>query len=336
MTSGRAAYCLAILVIALAQAAFAQTAEKAYRIGWIGYTTPSRPEQRASHDTFRDSLRDQGFVEGRNLTIERRYVDGVTERNVQFAAEFVAMKVDVIVAEASVAARAAKEATRTIPIVMFFVTDPVRIGLVTSLARPGGNVTGMSNMLADLGAKTFQLMKEAVPHASRVGTFWNPDNPGSALGMKATLEFEAREAQSQSKSGLGLTTVPLAVRTAADLDAAFEQALRERVDVLVPHLTALPFYPRIAEFAAKHRLPVVAALRSTVEQGALLSVGIDSREQFRGAAVYVAKILKGASPADLPVEQPIEVAIYVNLKTARALGLTIPQTILLRADGVIE
>ena len=324
----RMAVILAASVLAVAQAAIAQTEGRLYRIGFIGWVAPTSPEAIATVEVFRRGLREGGFEEGRNLTVERRYARGIREQEERFAAEFVEMKVDLIVAAGSGAALAAKRATSTIPIVMLGVADPERTGLVTNLARPGGNLTGTSNLNVDLNAKIYELAKEALPQVSRVGIFWNPGNPASAHAIAKEGPFIR---------ALGMTPIPIEVQTAADLDRAFEMALRERVDLLGLHMAVLTHFPRIFEFAARHGLPVAGAgSKEIARAGGLMSLSGDVSDAVQRGALFVVKILKGANPGELPVEQPTKTALVINLKTAKALGLSIPRSVLLRADEVIE
>jgi putative ABC transport system substrate-binding protein len=306
----------------------AQQAGKMYRLGWLSIDAPSPPRQQLS-EVFLHELRDHGFVEGQNVTIERRYSEGREDRHTAFAAEFVQMKVDLIVAVSSAAAHAAKQATSTIPIVMLNVANPERQGLVVSLARPGGNVTGTSNQLGgEFSGKMLQLIKETVPKLSKLAVVWNPDNPGSAISF--------RESEVPVAKALGVALVSLEVRGPAEVDRALTRIAAERPDALWVHLVAFPFRARFLEFAATNRLPSVAQASGWPQSGGLLSYGPDPAEMLRRGAVQAAKILKGARPADLPVEQPTKFELVINLKTAKALGLTIPQTLLLRADQVIE
>jgi putative ABC transport system substrate-binding protein len=277
---------------------------------------------------FVDTLRAHGFAEGRNLVVERRYSEGREERNDEAAAEFVQMKVDVIVAVYAGAARAAKRATQTIPIVIAGGGNPERMGLVASLARPGGNVTGVSNVAIDYSAKVLQIINEGLPGRTRIATFWNPDNPASAVAF--------RDTQLPAAKALGMSLIGVEIRSATDLDRAFDTVLRERAEVVHAHLPMSPHRVRIQEFADKHALPVVAGGAQWVPSGALLGYGPDWRELYGRAAIYVVKILNGAKPADLPVEQPAKFELVINLKTAKALGLTIPPSLLARADHIIE
>ena len=307
----------------------AQQAGKVYRIGWLAITPPTSPPVQRQFEIFLQGLRDHGFVEGQSVIIERRYSEGREDRHTAFAAEFVQMKVDLIVANSSAAAHAAKHATSTIPIVVLGVADPERQGLVTSLAHPGGNLTGISSQLgAELSGKLLQLLKESLPRLSKVAILWNPDNQGSA----ATF----REGDVPAARALGVTLVSLEVRGPADLDSALKTIASERPDALWVHLVAFPFRARLLEFAAKNRLATVAQTSSWPQYGALMSYGADPVDLQRRGAAQVARILNGAKPADLPVEQPTKFELVVNLKTAKALGLTIPQSVLVRADEIIQ
>jgi ABC-type uncharacterized transport system substrate-binding protein len=310
-------------------AAEAQQAGKVYRIGWLGIALPTSPPLQRASEAFLQGLRDHGFVEGQNVIIERRYSEGREDRHTAFVAEFVQMKVDLIVASSSAAAHAAKQATNTIPIVMVNVANLERQGLVVSLARPGGNVTGTSNQLGgEFSGKMFQLIKEVVPKLSKLAVVWNPDNLGSAISF--------REGEVPVAKALGVALVSLEVRGPAEVDRALTRIAAERPDALWVHLVAFPFRARFLELAATNRLPTVAQSSSWPQSGGLLSYGPDPAELLRRGAAQTAKILNGAKPADLPVEQPTKFELVINLKTAKALGLTIPQTLLLRADQVIE
>jgi putative ABC transport system substrate-binding protein len=326
MRGRRIGWILTTFALATAQGAFAQSADRMYRVGSILSLPPKSPDQIALRDLFEQVMREGGFEVGRNLTMERRYGRGEREQEERFAAELVEMKVDVIVAAGSSASLAAKRATNTIPIVMIAAANPERTGLVASLARPGGNVTGTSNVNMETNTKVYELVKEVLPQISRIGIFWNSDNPASAVAIKNEIPVV---------KSLGMTPVPLNVRTAADLEGAFETALRERVELLELHLSVASNARSILAFAAKHRLPVAGWPRIT-QGGALIGFGADTSEIVRQVAAMVVRILKGANPADMPVEQSTKVKLVINLKTANALGLTIPQSILLRADRVIE
>ncbi len=316
-------------LLAAPLAAEAQQAGKVYRIGFLGIAPPTSPSLRSQSEAFVQGLRDRGFVEGQNVVIERRYSEGREDRHTAFVAELLQMRVDLIVAASSAAARAAKQATSTIPIVMLGVASPERYGLVASLAHPGGNVTGMSNQLGgEFSSKMFQLLKESVPRLSKVAVVWNPGNEGSAVSF--------REGEVPTAHALGLALVSLEVRGPGDIDPALKTLASERPDALWVHLIALSFRARLLEYAAANRLPTIAQSSVWPQSGGLMSYGPDVTDLARRAAEQVVKILKGAKPADLPVEQPTAFELVINLKTAKALGLTIPPSLLARADRVIE
>jgi len=315
-------------LLAAPLAAEAQQAGKVYRLGWFAFSPPTNPEALAIYDAVLQELRAQGFVEGQNVRIERRYTEGREERATALAAELVSMKVDVIFATYSGLVRAAKEATSTIPIVMGAVANPERQGLVASLARPGGNVTGTSSIGAESGAKLLQIAKDALPQRSRLAILWNPNLPISALSV--------RETEVPAATALGMPPILVGVRSPADLEPALDTIVRERIDVLYPHGAMWPHRQQIVDFATKHRIPVVTAAREWTQIGGLISYGPDLRDGFRRSALYVVKILKGANPAELPVEQATKFDLVINLTTAKALGLTIPRSLLQRADQVIE
>jgi putative ABC transport system substrate-binding protein len=280
-------------------------------------------------EAFRHGLRELGYVEGQNIVIESRWAEGNYDRLPGLAAELVGLKMDVIVAAAVPAIRAAKEATRTIPIIMATVVDPVATGLVASLARPGGNITGLSTMAPAVVGKQLEMLKQVVPDASRVAVLWNPANPGNAPQL--------REAEVAAKT-FGLRLQPLEARNPNDFDGAFVMMTRQQAGGLIVLVDAMfnEHRTRIADLAAKGRLPAVYGLPEHAEAGGLMAYGASRPELFRRAATYVDKILKGAKPADLPVEQPTKFELVINAKTAKALGLTIPPSVLLRADQVIQ
>ena len=311
------------------QVAEAQPTGKVYRLGFLG--SGSAAASANVIEAFRDGLRDLGWTEGQNIVIDYRFAENRFDRLPDLAAELVRLKVDLIVAAPAAAAAAAKNATGTIPIVMFAATDPVGLGLIASLARPGGNITGLSYSY-DFGihGKRLQLLKDAVPNAKRVAILSNPSGSSQAK----TLGSLKTAAQS-----LGVSLQFLEVRAPGDFDAAFAAMTRNRADALM--VVADPLFGthavRLAELVAKHRLPSIYGVRGEFAPGGLVFYGQASvAQQARQAAVYADKILKGAKPADLPVEQPTKFELVVNLKTARALGLTIPPSFLLRADQVIE
>jgi putative ABC transport system substrate-binding protein len=306
-----------------------QQAGKVYRIGWLSPgSPPAQPSRTVS--AFQQALRDLGYVEGQNLVIEYRYGEGSQERLNYMAAELVRLPVDLIVAGNAPGTRAAQHATRTIPIVMTNTPDPVGEGFVASLARPGGNTTGLSAMRTELVGKQLALLKETVPQSTRIAVLANPAQPGYTLLLN-NLTVAAR--------GLGLQLHAAELRRAEELDTAFAAMTKADANALIvlaePRLIN-PLRGRIVNLAAKSRLPAMYNWRTDADAGGLMSYGPSQHEQDRSLAVYVDKILKGAKPADLPVEQPTKFELVINLKTARALGLTIPPSVLGRADHVIE
>jgi putative ABC transport system substrate-binding protein len=321
---------LALMAGALAApfASFAQQPAKIARIGFLHAASPQGGAPRLQ--AFRDGLRELGYVEGKNLQLEVRWAEGKLERLPTLAAELVQAKVDVIVAGTSPAVVAAREATRTVPIVMPVSSDPVGEGLVASLARPGGNITGLSLMAPELGQKRLELLQETFPKVSRaVAVLWNP----AYVGMRARFE----QAQVAAPA-VGLTVRSVEVRDTRELDAAFEAIIREHPDALL--LLVDPFTitqrARIVEFAAEQRLPAIYESSDFVDVGGLISYGPNFSDMFRRAATYVDKILRGAKPADLPIEQPTQFELVINMRAAKALGIKFPDSILLRADKVIE
>jgi putative ABC transport system substrate-binding protein len=304
-----------------------QQTEKVYKIGVLSAGSPS-PAPRLRF-VFRDSLRQLGWMQGKNFTFESKFAENKLDRLPGLAAELVSLDVDVIIAIGTLAPIAAKQATSTIPIVMTSAGDPTGSGLVASLARPGGNVTGLSLMVPDLGAKRLELLRELLPEISRVAILWNAANPYPALVFKETLS---------AARTLGIDLQSLEVRAPADLDAALAAATHQRAEGLITVGDPLTFDNRakIAEFAAGGRLPSVSDLSDFTEAGGLMSYGADIADLFRRGMSFVDRILKGAKPADLPVEQPTKFELVINLKTAEALGLTVPPLLLARADAVIE
>ncbi len=334
---GRRAFLAGSLsLVAAPRASEAQQAGKVYRIGYLSPSSPSDPESLASPfgerglAAFRQGLRDLGYVEGQNFAIEGRWAEGKFERLPNLAAELVRLKVDVIVSVVTQATLAAKNATRTIPIVLVAAGDPVGSGLIASLARPGGNVTGPSAMYADLAGKQLELLKETVPRVSRVAVLWNPAN--------AAWQAQMLKATQVAAPALGLRVELLEARGAGELEGAFAAMTRERASALLVQVDVIfaLHAKRIADLAAKHRLPAMYGSKEHVEAGGFMSYAPNALDVFRRAATYVDKILKGAKPADLPVEQPTKFEFVINLKTAKALGLTIPQSVLGRADEVIQ
>jgi putative ABC transport system substrate-binding protein len=309
----------------------AQPAAKvAPRIGFLGINPGANLHLRGA---FLQGLRDLGYVEGRNVVIEYRSAEGKLERLPALAAELVALKVDVIVTGGGTpTALAAKQATRTVPVVFSSAADPVTDGLVTSLARPGGNVTGLTNLTPELVGKCLEQLKQAVPGVSQVAVLWQPDAAGEHTDkdMLQGAEVAAR--------ALGVRLQFVKARGPGDFDRAFLDMTRARAGALAVWGNAIfnSERRRLVDLAAKHRLPAVYTSRDFVDAGGLMTYGANLADLFRRAAAYVDKILKGAKPADLPVEQPTKFELVINLKTAKALGLTIPPSLLLRADQVIE
>ncbi|HTN27033.1 MAG TPA: ABC transporter substrate-binding protein [Burkholderiales bacterium] len=320
----------ALLAAALAGHGLAQSQQA--RIPRVGFLHPAIPQNNflASIESLRQGLHELGYDEGRTIVLETRWAEGKLERLPGLAAELVRLKVDVIVAFSSPAVLAAKDATQTIPIVMPVSSDPVADGLVKSLARPGGNITGLSMMAPELGEKRLQILKEVAPQISRpVAVMWNP----AYTGMVARF----REAQ-RTAPKIGLEVKSVEVRDSRELESALDAFAHGRPDALL--LLADPLTSsqrlRIVEFAAEARIPAIYETRLFAEDGGLISYGPNPNELCRRAATYVDKILKGARPGDLPIEQPSRFELVVNLKTAKALGLAIPRSILVQADKVIE
>jgi putative ABC transport system substrate-binding protein len=311
-------------------AAEAQQAGKVARVGLLALNLAAAPHL---PEAFRQGLRDLGYVEGRNVVIEYRDAEGKAERLPALAAELVALKVDVILAAGTPQALAAQHATKTIPIVFASgASDPVTSGLVTSLARPGGNVTGLTGLGPELVGKVLELLTQAVPGVSRVAALWQP----GTLGERT--EKDMLKGAEDTGRALGVRLQFVEARGPDDFDRAFSDMTRARAGALAVLGSAMFFNERrrLVDLAAKHRLPAVYTVKEYVDAGGLMAYGPNLADLFRRAATYVDKILKGAKPADLPVEQPTKFELVINLKTAKALGLTIPQTLLLRADRVIE
>jgi putative ABC transport system substrate-binding protein len=307
---------------------FAQSQDKVRRIGYL--SAPTRASVERAHDEFIRALRDHGWVVGKNLAIEYRWADGKVERLPGLAAELVRQKVELIVAPAGSAALAAKNATTTIPIVMIFPSDPVGTGLVASLRRPGGNVTGTSFApSSEIYGKQLQILKETIPHATRVALMSNPAEFGSTLQMKE-VEAAAR--------ALNIQLLRVEARGPEDFAKAFAAIAKERAEALLVSRdsTFLVNREKVADYALKGRLPTMFSWRENVEAGGLMGYSVNMIDFIGHAAGYVDKILRGAKPEDLPVELPTQFELVINMKTARALGLKIPNSILLRADKVIE
>jgi putative ABC transport system substrate-binding protein len=319
------------MLFALSYSASAQQPKKVPRIGYLSSSDPARESARS--EAIRLALRELGYIEGQNIAFEYRYSEGKRDRYPELTAELVRLKVDIIVAAGGQPmVRAAKNATKTIPIVMMGLSaDPVELGLVESLARPGGNVTGLTTLSRELGGKRLELLKEAVTKVARVAVIYNPANPAGVLEVKEILPVAAR--------ALGLTVQSWEVRAADDFNRVFAALNKERPDGLyVPAGGSVlrANQERTVGFALKSRLPSMYGNREAVDAGGLMYYGADLADSYRRAATYVDKILKGAKPADLPVQQPTKFELVINLKTAKQIGLTIPQSMLYRADKVIK
>ena len=321
-----------IALVALGAAPLAAEAQQASRMARVGYLATSGTGSPHLREAFRQGLRDLGYVEGRSVVLEIRDAEGKPERFPAFAAELVALKVDVIVTTSTTGTLAAKQATETIPIVFAVASDPVPDGLVASLARPGGNVTGLSLLLPDLVGKCLEQLKRAVPGVSRVAVLWQPGGRGERTDrdMVKAAEVAAR--------ALGVSVQVVEARDPADFDRAFSDMTKARADALtvLTSATLIGHRNRIVDLAAKNRLPAVYPWKEAVDAGGLMSYGPDLADNYRRSATYVDKILKGAKPGDLPVEQPTKFELVINLKTAKMLGITVPQPVLLSADRVIE
>jgi len=305
----------------------AQQQAKIARLGYLGFGTPAASANRV--EPLREGLRDLGYVEGKNLVIEFRW-SGTVEQLHEAAAELARMKVDVIFATSSTEADAPRRATNTIPIVFATHADPVGVGHVSSLGRPGGNMTGLADIQSVITPKRLEILKATVPQVTRFGVLWSPTAPSYRPFLQAAEATGGK---------LGVQLLTVSVSTVADYDGAFARMAQDRVDAVLVHSSALTVRhnsPLLAELALKHRLPTMFGGRDNVAAGGLMSYAPDHNDLSRRSAVYIAKILKGADPGDLPVEQASKYLLIINLKTAKALGLTIPQSVLGRADQVIE
>ena len=319
-----------LAAVILASVHFAE-AQQAPKVAKIGVLLPSTSTATAHLlVAFREGLQEHGYIEDKSFVLERRYGDGKAERLPELARELVSLKVDVILTSTDGPIAVIKKQTQTIPIVMATSTDPVGTGFVASLARPGGNVTGLSTISPELGGKRLELLREVVPRLSRVAFIWNPDIPG------ATLEYKEVEGASRS---LRLQLQFLEVRRSDDLQSAFSAVTKRRAEALIlawPNPVLFSNRGQITSFAQRNRLPAIYAQKEFVDAGGVMSYGPNLADLYRRAATYVDKILKGTKPADLPVEQPIKFEFIVNLKAAKQIGLTIPPNVLVRADKVIR
>jgi len=305
-------------------------AQQAAKIPRIGLLSPFSPANTAIwHKAFLRGLRDLGWVDGKNIAIEYRYAEGRNDHLPGLIADLARLKVDIIVTTVTIDTLAAKNAANAIPIVMVAAGDPVATGIVASLARPGGNITGLSQMATDLTGKRLELLKEIAPNISSMAVLLNPDNPISRLSGNE-IDLPARK--------MKVEVHLLEVRSIGDLNKAFQQAAKARMDALaiMPDPVFVTNLKRIADFAIQNRLPSMFHLREFADVGGLMSYGVDRTDLFRRAAIFVDKLLKGASPANLPIEQPTKFELAINLKTANALGLTVPPSLLAIADEVIE
>jgi len=304
----------------------AQQATKVARIGFLGLAPAALYAPRV--EALRAGLRDLGYIEGKNIVIEFRWAEGVNQLPQQ-AAELVRMNVDVIFASSSVLVEPARHATKTIPIVFATHADPIGTGHVASLAKPGGNITGLSDLLTELCAKQLEMLKEAVPHAERIDVLWNPPTPSHGPVLKAIKV-------AGEKLGVQLNMVP--VRTVEDFEGVFSEMTQKRVDGFLVVASLLSYLQRtsLAEFALNRRLPGMFGRKENVEAGGLMSYSADGLDLHRRSASYIDRILKGEKPAELPVQQATKFELVINNKTAKAIGLTIPESFLLRADEVIE
>jgi putative tryptophan/tyrosine transport system substrate-binding protein len=317
---------LIVLLAGHVEVVEAQQAKKIPRVGFLWDSPAVFPD---AIEAFRQGLRDLGYVEGRTIAIEYRWAEGKPERMREFAEELVRLKVDIIMAPSSIYTGAAKRATATIPIIFMSHADPIGSGHVASLARPGGNITGLSIMMTETNVKSLELLKETIPGLARVAVIFDPATPSHGPGLKA-VEVEG--------PALGLRLQPVAVRSATEFDSAFSAISRERAGAVL--VLSTPIFiagaTPLAELAIKHKLPSMFGPRQHVEAGGLMSYSPDRLDNWRRAATFVDKILKGTKPADLPVQQPTKFEFVINLKTAKQIGLTIPPNVLARADKVIK
>jgi putative tryptophan/tyrosine transport system substrate-binding protein len=318
-------YALTAFILATVHLAEAQQPKKVPRIGYIGSSSAS-----IGDDAFRQALRNLGYIEGENIQVEYRYIEGQQDKVPNLVAELLELKVDVLVVSTLTSLRAAKQATKTIPIVMSTNNDPVETGIVDSLARPGGNITGVSRLTRDLNGKRLELLTEVVPKLARVGALWDAKGPGPTIAFK---EYEA------AADLLKIKLHSLEIRALnLDFERAFHAASKERAGAIIPIRSSVLIsnMQRIVDLAVRNRLPSMNETSDFVEAGGLASYSANDTEPFRRVAHYVDRILKGTKPADLPIEQPMKFEFVVNLKTAKQIGLTIPPNVLARADKVLK
>jgi putative ABC transport system substrate-binding protein len=319
---------LTLIVAALGGEPVAE-AQQAKKVPRIGFLAPGSPDSELAKDAFQQGLRELGYIVGHNITIEYRWGEGKPDRLAELASELRQLRVDLFLVVGTLATQVAKKTTTTIPIVMAYSGDPVRAGFVTSLAHPGGNITGLSSLAPELSGKRVELLKEAVPKASRLAVLWHSRNP------VMQLRFSEIEVVGQA---LGLQIQSLALQVPDDIGKVFEAATAKRPDALfiIANAFTLSHQSHIIGFASQNRLPAMYEQKEFVEAGGLMSYAPDHADLFRRTATYVHKILKGAKPGDLPVEQPMKFELVINLKAAKQIGLTIPPNVLVRADKVIK
>ena len=320
-------FCLLITLLLITGSVHAQQPQKIPRLGYLSYGSVEIDKSLLA--AFQQGLRELGYLEGKNIVIEQRYAAGQSDKLPELVAEFVRVKADVIVVTGDPAAHAAKKATTAIPIVIVTSPDPVGTGLIASLAHPGGNVTGLSDFHGGVVTKRLELLKDVAPLASRIAVLLNPANPSNPIQLK---DIQA------AASAFRVTLISLEVKGPDDIDPAFTTVVKERAGALLVLGDRLfaTHQSQIIKFAVKNRLPTIYSQRLYVEAGGLMSYGANFTDQYRRAAIYVDKLIKGAKPADLPVEQPTKFELVINLKAAKQIGLTIPPTVLARADKVIK